>query len=109
MAQTIDIEYQGTPYTLEFTRKTVELMEKQGFRISDLESKPLTTFSALFAGAFLAHHKFIKKEIVDEIFSKLPKKEELMGKLADMYTEPVIAMMDEPEESEGNITWGASW
>ena len=29
--------------------------------------------------------------------------------LAEMYNEPIMALVDEPEESEGNLDWAASW
>ena len=109
MAKTINFEFEGVQYNLEYTRKSIEIMERRGFKISDLEEKPVTTFPALFAGAFLAHHKFTKPEIIDKIFDKVPNKDKLIGKLADMYNEPIVAMMDEPEESEGNVTWEPSW
>jgi len=109
MAKTINIEFEGVPYTLEYTRKSIEIMERRGFKISDLEEKPVTTFPALFAGAFLAHHKFVKQDIIDKILSRLKNKDTLVGKLAEMYNEPILEMMDEPEESEGNLDWGTSW
>jgi len=109
MAKTINFEFKGVPYTLEFTRKSIEIMERRGFKISDLEEKPVTTFPALFAGAFLAHHKFVKQDIIDKILSRLKNKDTLVGKLAEMYNEPILEMMDEPEESEGNLDWGTSW
>lgn len=109
MAKTINLEFKGVSYTLEFTRKSIEILEKRGFKITDIQEKPVSTFPMLFAGAFIAHHKFAKPEIIEEIFSKLKNKEELLGKLAEMYNEPILAMMDEPEESEGNLDWGTSW
>lgn len=109
MAKTIKLNYEGTEYTLEFTRRTVELMEKQGFVVSDVGDKPMSTLPTLFAGAFLAHHRFTKREIIDAMFAKIKNKEAFIGKLAEMYSEPLEAMMDEPEESEGNLTWEADW
>lgn len=109
MSKTITIKNEGTEYTLEFTRKSIETMERQGFVIGDIKTKPMTTLPTLFAGAFLAHHRFIKRDTVDAIFEKLSNKEKFLEKLAEMYAEPLEALMDEPEESEGNLTWGASW
>lgn len=109
MAKTIDIEYKGVKYTLEYTRRSVEVMERKGFKLSEIDDKPVTTFPVLFAGAFLAHHRHVKPEIVDEIFARLKSKDELVGKLAEMYNEPILSMMDEPDESEGNLDWGTSW
>ena len=109
MAKTFTIEHEGIEYTLEFTRKSVEAMERQGFVISDIGDKPMSTIPALFAGAFLANHKFVKREVIDAIFAGLPNKQEFIPKLAEMYAEPLEALMDEPEESEGNVTWVANW
>lgn len=110
MAKTITIPNpDGMEYTLEFTRKSIETMERNGFSVGDIERKPMTTLPALFAGAFLAHHRYVKREVIDSIFAKLPKKEELLVKLAEMYNEPLETLMSDSEETEGNLTWGASW
>lgn len=109
MAKQINFEYEGNEYTLEFTRKSIETLERQGFVASEITEKPMLTLPALFAGAFLAHHRYLKREIIDKIFDKFTNKQELIGKLAEMYNEPILALMDEPEEDAGNIQWGASW
>ena len=109
MAKQLRFTYQNKEYVLEYTRRSVEIMEKKGFVASDIETKPVTVLPALFAGAFLANHRNMKPEIIDEIYSKMPNKQELIGKLAEMYNEPIMALVDEPEESEGNVNWTASW
>jgi len=109
MAKQITFEFEGKEYVLEFTRKSIETMEKQGFIASEIVEKPVSTLPELFAGAFLAHHRYVKREVIDKIFDKLTNKQELIGKLAEMYNEPIIALMNEPGEDEGNVKWGASW
>ena len=109
MAKQLRFTYENKEYVLEFTRRSVEMMEKKGFVASDIETKPVTVLPALFAGAFLANHKYEKPEVIDKIYSKLTNKQELIGKLAEMYNEPIRALVDEPEESEGNLDWTASW
>ena len=109
MSKQLRFTYQGKEYVLEYTRRSVEQMEKNGFVASDIKEKPVTTLPALFAGAFLANHRFVKEDVIDEIYSKLTNKQELIGKLAEMYNEPNMALIDEPEESEGNLNWTASW
>lgn len=109
MAKQLHFTYDGKDYTLEFTRRTVAEMEKKGFIASDITEKPMTTLPALFAGAFLAHHRFAKSDIIDNIYSKLTKKEDLIGKLAEMYNEPILTLVEEPEEAEGNLDWTATW
>ena len=109
MSKQLRFTYGDKEYCLEFTRKSVELMEKNGFVASDITAKPMTVLPALFAGAFLANHRFVKTEVINEIFSKMTNKSELIGKLSEMYNEPIMALVDEPEESEGNVDWTASW
>lgn len=109
MAKQLTFTYEGKEYTLEFTRRTVAEMEKKGFIASDITDKPMTTLPALFAGAFLAHHRFVKGDVIDNIYSKLTKKEDLIGKLAEMYNEPILTLVEEPEEAEGNLDWTATW
>lgn len=109
MAKQLNFTYDGKEYTLEFTRRTVAEMEKKGFIASDITEKPMTTLPALFAGAFLAHHRFVKEDIINDIYSKLTKKEDLIGKLSEMYNEAILALVEEPEKAEGNLDWTATW
>lgn len=109
MSKQLRFTYAGNEYCLEYTRKSVETMERNGFVASNITEKPATTLPTLFAGAFLAHHRSVKQTVVDEIFSKMTNKTELIGKLAEMYNEPIMSLIDEPEESEGNVDWTASW
>lgn len=108
---TINDPVSGVTYTLEFTRKAIELMEKNGFVAADMERKPMTLLPALFAGAFLAHHRFVKRDVIDAIYAKLNHKDELIGALVEMYNEPLMALLDEPEQEndEGNLSWKAGW
>lgn len=109
MAKQLIFEFDGKEYTLEYTRRTVAEMEKKGFIASDITDKPMTTLPALFAGAFLAHHRFVKEDVINDIYSKLTKKEDLIGKLAEMYNEPIMALVEEPDEDMGNVNWTATW
>ena len=109
MSKQLNFTYNGTEYTLEFTRRTVEQMEREGFVAEDIKTKPVTMLPTLFAGAFKAHHKFLKREIIDEIYSKMTNKGDLIGRLAEMYNEPIMALVDEPAESAENLTWTQSW
>ena len=109
MAKQLKFTYNEKDYVLEFTRRTVTEMEKKGFIAAEVENKPMSTLPALFEGAFLAHHRFEKKETINAIFNRMTNKEELIGKLAEMYNEPIMALIEEPEESEGNLNWVANW
>jgi hypothetical protein len=109
MAKQLIFNFEDKEYTLEFNRRTVAQMEKNGFIASEITEKPMSTLPALFAGAFLANHKFVKQDVIDKIYSKLTKKEDLIGKLAEMYNEPIMALVEEPEDDKGNVNWTATW
>lgn len=109
MRKQICVEFQGKEYCLEYTRKSVETMERSGFVASNINDKPMTTLPALFAGAFLANHRYVKQEVIDAIYGKMTNRGELIGKLAEMYNDTLNALVDEPEENEGNLNWTASW
>ena len=108
MAKQIHFTYDDKEYTLEFTRRTVKQMEDEGFIVRDIDARPMTLLPALFAGAFKAHHRFVRQEVIDQIYDAMPDKEALIGKLADMYNEPLISLMDEPAEGK-NVDWMANW
>ena len=111
MAKTMIVtDASGKKYTLEFTRKTVSLMERQGFTLDDMGKKPMTTWPALFAGAFRANHPTVSNDKIEKIYDTLHNKTDLIGKLMEMYNEPLEALMADPEEAaEGNGTWVAGW
>ena len=109
MNKQLSFTYEGKEYTLEFTRKTVEIMERNGFNVEEIRTKPILTLPTLFAGAFLANHRYVKHDVIEAIYALLPNKTELIGKLAEMYNEPIAALVEEPEENAGNLTWTANW
>ena len=63
MANKITFTYGGKVYVLEYTRKSVEEMERRGFVAEDVLTKPLTVLPELFAGAFIANHRFTKRKL----------------------------------------------
>ena len=111
MAKTLNFEYKGKEYTLEYTRETIKQMEREGFVAEDVANKPMLTLPKLFAGAFKAHHKFdAKQKVIDEMFERFTNKGALLEKLAEMYHEPFEALMDDENIDEGNaIAWEANF
>lgn len=109
---TINDPVSGVTYTLEYTRKTVEMMEKNGFIADDVQRKPMSMLPALFAGAFLAHHRFVKRDVIDSIYDRMNHKDELITALVEMYNEPLISLFDEPEQNDDetkNLSWKTGW
>lgn len=114
MAKTLTINdpMTGVTYTLEYTRKSVETMEKSGFVADEVARKPVSMLPALFAGAFLAHHRSVKRDVIDNLYARLPHKDELVPALVEMYNEPLLSLLDEPESPEGdagNVSWKTGW
>jgi hypothetical protein len=106
MATQIKFEHKGKEYCLEFTRESVKQMERDGFKPDNLISKPMLTLPLLFAGAFKAHHKWgLKPSDIDEMFVLFTNKEALFEKLVEMYNEPMVAMLDEPQDVGNAIAW----
>lgn len=109
MSKQLKFTYKDREYVLEYTRRSVERMERNGFNATEMRDKPMTTLPALFAGAFIANHPYTKQDVINEIYGKMTNKQELIGKLSEMYNEPIEALLDDPEENEGNVSWTASW
>ena len=111
MGKQLTFEYNNKEYTLEYTRESVKQMEREGFVANDIMNKPMNTLPKLFAGAFKAHHKFdTKQKQIDEIFELFTNKQALVEKLAEMYAEPMEALMDDETVDSGNaIAWEANF
>lgn len=109
MTRRISFVYKDKKYVLEYTKSSIKEMERRGFVIEEVLKKPLSMLPDMFAGAFLAHHRFVKEDVINNIYTKLTKKEDLIGKLAEMYNEPIMALVEEPEEDKGNVNWTATW
>lgn len=107
MAKQLTFSYNGKDYTLEYTRNTIRQMESEGFVAADIETKPMSVLPDLFRGAFLAHHRFEKKPVIDDIYAHMTNKPVLIERLAEMYNEPISSLLDEP--TEGNVEWTPNW
>lgn len=112
MATQITLTYKNEKYALEYTRLTAMAIEKQGFVLDELTTKPNVMIPLLVHGAFLRHHRDLKQKFIDEIYSNLVNKagkegeEGFIGVLADMYAETVSTLTDETAVDEGNAaTW----
>lgn len=113
MNKSIDVTHDGKVYTLEFTRRTVQWCEAQGFRVNGLTDTPQTSIPLLFKGAFRANYPFMKDDKIEEVYYSMKRRAELVGKIAEMYSETVSALFDETpegqEEDSENPGWVASF
>ena len=66
-----------------------------------------TLFNALTkAGAESANYPFCTIEPNVGVVSVPDTR---LDKLAEMYNEPIMALITEPDEAEGNVDWTPSW
>ena len=112
MATQITLTYKNDKYILEYTRLTASAIEKQGFNLDEITSKPNIMIPLLVQGAFLRHHRELKQKFIDEIYANLVNKtgkegeEGFISVLAEMYAETVSTLTDENAVDEGNAaTW----
>lgn len=108
-AKQLFLTHEGKRYTLEYNRNSIRQMERQGFKINESDGMPMSTVMSLFNGAFIMHHRNIDPKTLDDLYDTVPNKETFLAKLSEMYSEPMLALMSEPEDNEGNTTWEASW
>jgi hypothetical protein len=110
MEKELTFKYEGSTYTLSFNRKTVQQLTRQGFKPDMITEQPAIGIPMLFKGAFLVHHRMIRDDLTDKIWESLKNKSELIGKLMEMYVEPINELISEPEEDEEkNVDWGANF
>lgn len=101
----IKLTYKGVDYVLEYDRATIKLLEANSFDITSFLEKPLTNIDLAFAGAFIKNHRKTNQTLIDEIYKSCPDKTGLMNALIKMIQETYDALLDEPEENEGNAKW----
>jgi hypothetical protein len=80
-------------------------MESEGFNTNEIDSKPMTMIPMLIAGAFKRHHPFTNNKTIDRIYEGIPRKQEFVTQLVEMYNEPLNSLIEEPEEGQGNVEW----
>lgn len=104
MSTKITFSYGGNNYCLEYTKRSVKTMEDRGFVPAKILEAPMTYLPELFAGAFIANHRFVDKKVIDEIFSAMDNKKELVNTLVEMYNEPINALTADVDEGNA-IAW----
>lgn len=104
MSTKISFSFDGKDYCLEYTRQSVKTMENRGFVAARIVEAPMTVLPDLFAGAFLANHKYTDRKVIDTIFDKMTDKKQLVETLSRMYNEPIEALMADGDEGNG-IQW----
>lgn len=101
----ITVNYEGKDYVLEYTRDSIEMMEKRGFVVSELSTRPMMMLPIAFQGLFYKNHKNVKTIVIDSIYDKLKDKEKLLETIGNMLSETYDTLFEENENDEGNLDW----
>lgn len=106
MNKEIKLNYKGTEYTLTYNRMAVKIIENQGFELEKFSKQPMTMIELVFSGAFLANHRKVSQNVIDEIYHSCPNKQGLIDNLTTMITDCYNSLTEEPKDGdEGNVTW----
>lgn len=106
MNKKIEFEKDGQKYVLEYTRESVALMERQGFSVEELTSKPMLMLPLAFQGLFYKNHRRVNKSFIDEVYDNFKEKEKLLEAIAEMLDECYSSLTtNEDAGDKGNIDW----
>ena len=115
--QSIDFEYKGVVYTLEFNRKTtLEFLDEMKAldipfgqnNIESIENDPIKyarVLDLMFRKAFEMHHADIDDSLVDEILDRIDKTQ-FWDVLFALMEKPINSLTDSEEKKKaGEIKW----
>lgn len=106
MDKQIKLTYNGVNYTLEYNRMSIKILERSGFVLDNFLEKPMNDIEAVFTAAFIKNHPAVGQDLIDEIFSKCPNKNELIKSLTDMIKDCYDSLLVEPDKDDsGNASW----
>ena len=105
----ISFDYNGKHYCLEYTRATVQLMERAGFCPNDIDQKPALRLEQMWAGAFLKNHQNVSDRVISELFDKMGDRKKLFGILQVMISETYNGLVEDNDTDEGDQGNVVSW
>lgn len=108
MVRKISFAYKDKKYVLEYTRSSVKEMERKGFVVAEVLDKPISMLPEMFAGAFIANHRFVRRKEIDEIYKQFDDKGELLNTLAEMYSLVIEEFTNELEKTGNGLKWERS-
>ena len=99
----IKVTFEGKSYELTYTRETIKQMENTGFDIQMLAHQPTVLGDKMFAGAFLAKCKGVKRKVIDDIWNHMDieSKNNVLAALADIYGDAMNSLADDGKK----VTW----
>ena len=98
----IRLNYKDEEYILEYSREAIVEAEENGFKIAEVDEKPLTGVSNLFYYAFRKNHPDMTKDETDTILTALGglkgKEIERLGQLYNIPLETVVSIDETPRK-----------
>lgn len=104
----IKFVYKDVPYVLEYNREVIKQLESAGFNAQEFMKTPATSVELAFKGSFIKNHRNTKEKLMDEIYSHMKNKDELISTLITMIGETYDTLFENSEDDEGNIDWGTA-
>lgn len=102
----IKFTYKDVPYTLEYDRDSIRVMEQHGFSLNEMKDKPMNNMILAFKGLFIKNHRKTNDNLVNEIYDNFKNKEKLLDTILIMIDETYATLFDdENDDNVGNIEW----
>lgn len=101
----IDFEYNGSTYIMEFSRRTLEVLENQmGVNVAETirGNVKITDLPKIFKCSLLMHHARMNPGVSDMLYEMMPNKGELLPALVELMAVAANSVFEEPEE--GKVT-----
>ena len=93
-------------YVLEYNRSAIVRMEREGFKIENIEKTPLSTIVLLMRGAFYMHNPSLSNEEIDAICEELEVGgDEFIKALMELYTSALMALSGQDKKKTKNFKW----
>ena len=93
-------------YELEYNLFAIAKMEENGFDISNMEKKPISTLLGLIKGAFIMHQPTMTDDEVKEVVARIGNNEKLVEELTKMYMD-ALSFLNNGKSSDNskNLVW----
>lgn len=105
MVSRIKFKFKGEQYILEYSAQSITEMERRGFNAYEIPEKTFTLLPDLFAGAFVANHPAIPRNVIDEIYAQIDDKAELLDNLCEMYSVAIEQYISELKKARNGLKW----
>lgn len=107
LTKQITFEHNGVKYTAEYSRRTVDVLQKQfGVDVTALVKGDVNVLDlpAMFQCSLLMHHPNMKQETAMRLFDMMGDRSGLLQVLVEMVLGTVTTLYEEPDKGKA-ISW----